>query len=945
VYASEPGGRYRRQINSEVSDSKNEDFELQALLLEKTNAAITYDEGAVSVLEETKFKLYLVGRNMELVTRVKFTTANNTQGGDCKGDSGVSHHQTQTFEAQDDEFGRLGYKFVDISELEYQAGEPYYVCLSTDNEDFQHQGSQKTVIIKVTKLFMPIWLMGIICVVLLCMSGLFSGLNLGLMSLDHTELAILINTGSDTEKRYAKSILPVRRLGNFLLCSILLGNVLVNNTLTIFLDNLTGGGGTIAVIFSTLGIVIFGEIIPQALCSRHGLMVGANTIFLTKFFMFLTSPLSFPLSKVLDCVLGTEIGTVYNRERLIELMKVTEQYNGLEKKEINIVHGALVLKQKNVKDVMTPLDDCYMLPIDTDLNFEALTEIKEQGYSRIPVYEGERNNIVHILYAKDLLFIDPDDEKPIEEVCKFYKNEVNFVYDDVILTDMFDEFKSGEKGHMAVVQEVVTAGSGDPYLETVGLITLEDIVEEIIQQEIVDETDVIIDNKTKKKRKRERYKKDADFKMFCGNTQRRVQISPSMSLAILQFLTTTVKAFSPEHVSRRIVQRLLNMDVYRELKISKKKDDLIIDENEGVLMTKGKPCDFFILILEGRVEVTIGKEEHKFQEGPFSYFGEQMLEQAMMIPQSPHVTTITNLNQENNIKNSNMNNNMNSNMNSNSARKTTSNQTISQNISHNELSGINKNNRVDSLPLNKQTWTPDYSLKAVTDCTYLKIRKNTYMVAIKASRMNNMNSEVDGNIIKEQELEEYLKKITENDADFTGVTPNIMSPENLWQSDGKVSSNAGTPNEFRRESIRSSLSMMKQKIFGTGAGMGRSCTSIDKPVKDEFFDFDGMTNPALTTSKDDVSDQTVDSGKESENTPPGINNIPLTSVVPEVNIPGRNHDIKVGNNTTVISVRGSGATKDNTSFDSEKNGANKSHGLSNERTNSFNTDDVENPVS
>ena len=86
--------------------------------------------------------------------------------------------------------------FFYFAELEYQAGEPYYVCLSTDNEDFQHQGSQKTVIIKVTKLFMPIWLMGIICVVLLCMSGLFSGLNLGLMSLDHTELAILINTGT-----------------------------------------------------------------------------------------------------------------------------------------------------------------------------------------------------------------------------------------------------------------------------------------------------------------------------------------------------------------------------------------------------------------------------------------------------------------------------------------------------------------------------------------------------------------------------------------------------------------------------------------------------------------------------------------------------------------------------------------------------------------------------
>ena len=58
--------------------------------------------------------------------------------------------------------------------------------------------------------------------------------------------------------------MPLRRMGNFLLCSILLGNVLVNNTLTITLDTLTGGGGIVAVIGATLSIVIFGEIIPQA---------------------------------------------------------------------------------------------------------------------------------------------------------------------------------------------------------------------------------------------------------------------------------------------------------------------------------------------------------------------------------------------------------------------------------------------------------------------------------------------------------------------------------------------------------------------------------------------------------------------------------------------------------------------------------------------------------
>ena len=79
---------------------------------------------------------------------------------------------------------------------------------------------------------------------------------------------------------------------------------------------------------------------------------------------------------------------------------MTEQYNGLEREEINIVTGALVLKQKSVKDVMTNMDDCFMLPLDAKLDFDTISEIKEQGYSRIPVYKGERTNIVHILYAK-----------------------------------------------------------------------------------------------------------------------------------------------------------------------------------------------------------------------------------------------------------------------------------------------------------------------------------------------------------------------------------------------------------------------------------------------------------------------------------------------------------------------------------------------------------------
>ena len=83
------------------------------------------------------------------------------------------------------------------------------------------------------------------------MSGLFSGLNLGLMSLDPMELKIVEKSGSKEEQKFAKKIYPVRAKGNFLLCTLLLGNVLVNNTLTILLNDLVSG--LMAVIGSTAG--------------------------------------------------------------------------------------------------------------------------------------------------------------------------------------------------------------------------------------------------------------------------------------------------------------------------------------------------------------------------------------------------------------------------------------------------------------------------------------------------------------------------------------------------------------------------------------------------------------------------------------------------------------------------------------------------------------------
>ena len=613
--------------------------------------------------------------------------------------------------------------------LEYHADDDiFFVCIQTKpGGPFIHQGDAKNVKIVVKRDHIPGWLKIIAIIVCLLLSGTFSGLNLGLMSLDQTELKILINSGSEKERGYAKAIHPVRKLGNFLLCAILLGNVLVNNTLTITLDSMIGQG-IWAVVFATLAIVIFGEIIPQAICSRHGLMVGARTIWLTKLFMVLTSPLAWPLSKILDRVLGREVGTVYNKQRLMELIKVTDGMSDLQKDEVNMVTGALVLNKKKVEDVMTNIDDCYMLPLDRVLDFETVSEIKSQGYSRIPVYDQERNSVVYILFAKDLMFLDTESEMTVKELCKFYKNEPNFVYNDTNLTDMFNEFKAGDKGHMAIVQTTNTEGEGDPYLETVGLVTLEDIIEEIIQSEIVDETDVFVDNKSKKKRK-SRYRRDADLKMIAlKHPQNHVKVSPQVSLAVLQFLTTSVRPFFPENFNLRVLQKLLSMDVYREVKLRHLMSGEARDESEGVIMNVGVPCDFFVLIIEGRVEVTIGKEQKVFQEGPFSCFGEQMLSQEMTRSQTA-----------------------------------------------NSLSASDRS--LASLASRAGAWLPDYKLRAVTDLVYLKIRKGTYQLAIRANKVNHLNGDSEVNL-KEQDLVEALAKVTKNDADFESRDP-AKSPERL----------------------------------------------------------------------------------------------------------------------------------------------------------------------
>ncbi|XP_076464792.1 unextended protein-like [Babylonia areolata] len=457
-----------------------------------------------------------------------------------------------------------------------------------------------------SKLFLPLAVQVTLLLLLLFLSGLFSGLNLGLMALDKTELQIIEKCGSETEKKYAKVIVPLRKRGNFLLCTLLLGNVMVNSTATIFIDNLSNG--VVAVVASTICIVIFGEIIPQAVCSRHGLAVGANTHLITRFFMIITFPVSFPISLLLDRILGEEMGQVYNKEKLQELIRMTADYKVLEKDEANIIAGALQLASKRVENVMTKMEDVYMLNMDTVLDFELMSEILKSGYTRVPVYDSDTTNIVNILNTKDLALIDPDDSTPVRTVCNFYDHRPLYVDHDMKLDNMLQDFLQGAS-HMAIVQELQNKGDSDPYYKNIGVITLEDVIEEIIQSEIVDETDKMTDNRKKMPREVNR---KLEYDVFEKQENNGPRISQQMAFAAYQYLSTTVNPFKEPYVKRSVLKQLIQQNIFITLNPSTDDSDIY---------KRSEECDYFVLILEGHVEVKIGKENLVFESGPFNYFG------------------------------------------------------------------------------------------------------------------------------------------------------------------------------------------------------------------------------------------------------------------------------------------------------------------------------------
>ncbi|KAH9065016.1 hypothetical protein EDB87DRAFT_1803780 [Lactarius vividus] len=343
------------------------------------------------------------------------------------------------------------------------------------------------------------WSKMLISTCLVLLGGVLAGLTLGLMGLDELHLRVL-STSSENEKerKDAAQVLKLLNKGrHWVLVVLLLGNVIVNESLPIFLDGALGGG-VAAIVISTTMIGIISHhtrIIPQAVSVRHGLSIGARCVPVVLTLMYFFAPIAWPIAKLLDYVLGKSDVHTYKKAELksfLQFHRTGEE--PLRDDEISILNGVLELNTKSVEKIMTPMKDVVTLSSDTILDAKMIESLLFSGYSRFPVHEpGNTLAFSGLLLVKKLLTYDPSQCWP---VSKFTLSILPEAKPTINCFQALDYFQTG-RAHLLLISNTPGVSGG-----AIGVITLEDIIEEIIAEEIVDETDRYEDNQSKRRAKR-----------------------------------------------------------------------------------------------------------------------------------------------------------------------------------------------------------------------------------------------------------------------------------------------------------------------------------------------------------------------------------------------------------------------------------------------------------
>ncbi len=344
----------------------------------------------------------------------------------------------------------------------------------------------------------------IILVVLLLLSGLFSASETALTTVSELKLNTLVNEG---DKR-AKRVMSLLEKRSKMLSTVLIMNNIVNisasSLATTFTMRVFGNAYVaIATGVLTLFVLIFGEITPKTIATIHNETLALRLGGIIFVLMKILTPIIFVVDKLAGGVLklfkidASKAQSAYTEGELRTILDASHEEGVLESEERQMIDNVFDFGDSLAKDVMIPRID--MMCVNIEATYYELRDIFEiHKYTRLPVYEESTDNIVGIINMKDVLFYD---DLPNFHIRDFMR-EANFTVEYKKTAELMIEMRQNSISIMLVLDE---------YGDTVGLVTLEDLLEEIVG-EIRDEFDDDEKNLIKEVGERE-YEVDGSLKI------------------------------------------------------------------------------------------------------------------------------------------------------------------------------------------------------------------------------------------------------------------------------------------------------------------------------------------------------------------------------------------------------------------------------------------------
>lgn len=322
----------------------------------------------------------------------------------------------------------------------------------------------------------------IISILVLCYS-FFSAAETAFSSLNKIKIKSLANAGN---KRAEKTYELTENFSK-LLTTILIGNTIVNvvsaSLATVFFTNLLQGKGvTVSSIVMTLVIMIIGEILPKNIAKFIPEKFAMSSTPILRFLVWIFTPLTFIfryVEKLIASMFGGESET-YSTDEFITMVEEANEDGDIEDHEADLITNALEFNDLDVGEILTPRIDVVAVDIGDYTIEEIELKYRDSGFSRLPVYEDSIDNIIGVLIEKDFYYhLFYEKSTDIRNILK----DVIFTSPQVKISSLLKQFQTS-KTHMAVVV--------DEYGGTQGIITMEDILEELVG-EIYDEHDEVIE--------------------------------------------------------------------------------------------------------------------------------------------------------------------------------------------------------------------------------------------------------------------------------------------------------------------------------------------------------------------------------------------------------------------------------------------------------------------